>query len=132
MSLGRGSHSLLRREDTGVCTISASRSNKELLQSAEADRLRSVTRLICRPDRYGSRIPDRNFLDDIDALQVPYNLAAALEAQPEARRHFDGFPPASRRFVLCWIKLAKKPETRRKRIDRIATLAAKNERLPGS
>ena len=73
-----------------------------------------------------------DFLDDVDALRVPDDLAAALEARPEARHHFDGFPPASRRFVLRWIKLAKKAETRQKRIDRIATLAARNERLPGS
>lgn len=73
-----------------------------------------------------------DFLDDVDALIVPEDLAAALEALPEARRHFDAFPPANRRFVLRWIKLARKPGTRRRRIERIAELASRNERLPGS
>ena len=73
-----------------------------------------------------------NFLDDVDALIVPPDLAGALEARPEARRHFDAFPPAHRRFVLRWIELARKPETRRRRITRIAELASRNERLPGS
>lgn len=73
-----------------------------------------------------------DFLDDVDALIVPGDLAEALDALPEARRHFDAFPPANRRFVLRWIKLARKPETRQKRIARIAELASRNERLPGS
>lgn len=73
-----------------------------------------------------------SFLDDVDALEIPDDLAAALASQSDARDHFDGFPPASRRFVLRWIKLARKPETRRKRVEKIATLAARNERLPGS
>ena len=73
-----------------------------------------------------------DFLDDVDAMIVPEDLAWALDRLPDARRHFDAFPPASRRFVLRWIKLAKKPETRARRIERIAGLAARNERLPGS
>lgn len=73
-----------------------------------------------------------DFLDDVDALIVPGDLAEALDALPEARRHFDAFPPANRRFVLRWIKLARKPETRQKRIARMAELASRNERLPGS
>lgn len=72
------------------------------------------------------------FLDDVDALKIPVDLAAALASRPGARAHFDGFPPASRRFVLRWIKLARKPDTRRTRIERIAALAERNERLPGS
>ena len=73
-----------------------------------------------------------DFLDDGDALIVPPDLAEALDARPDARRHFDAFPPANRRFVLRWIKLARKPETRSRRIARIAELASRNERLPGS
>ena len=73
-----------------------------------------------------------DFLDDVDALIVPPDLAEALDARPDARRHFDAFPPANRRFVLRWIKLARKSETRRRRIARIAELASRNERLPGS
>jgi len=73
-----------------------------------------------------------HFMDDVDALVVPEDLAAALASRPGARLHFDAFPPANRRFVLRWIKLARKPETRRRRIARVAELAARNERLPGS
>ena len=73
-----------------------------------------------------------DFMDDVDALIIPDDLGTALDARPSAREHFEAFPPANRRFVLRWIKLAKKPETRRKRIERIAELAERNEPLPGS
>lgn len=73
-----------------------------------------------------------DFMDDVDALIIPTDLKTALQALPNALQHFEAFPPASKRFVLRWIKVATKPGTRRNRIERIATLASRNERLPGS
>ena len=73
-----------------------------------------------------------DFMADVDALIKPEDLVKALAAYPDATRHFDAFPPASKRFVLRWIKLAKTEKTRGKRIAEIARLAAQNERLPGS
>ena len=73
-----------------------------------------------------------NFLDDVDALIKPADLVEALEAHPPALENFDGFNPSSKRFVLRWIKLAKTEATRKKRILKIAQLAAKGEKLPGS
>lgn len=72
------------------------------------------------------------FLDDVDALVKPKDLQDALAEYPGAPGHFGAFPPSSQRFVLRWIKLAKTPATRQRRIERIAKLAARNERLPGS
>lgn len=57
-----------------------------------------------------------NFMDDVDALIKPDDLVKALEAHPPASQYFDAFGDASKRLVLRWIKLAKKPETRAKRI----------------
>ncbi len=73
-----------------------------------------------------------NFMDDVDALIKPDDLVKALSEHPPALENFDAFPDASKRFVLRWIKLAKKPETRAKRIAQTAELAAKNEKIPGS
>ncbi|MEM9192988.1 MAG: YdeI/OmpD-associated family protein [Myxococcota bacterium] len=73
-----------------------------------------------------------NFMDDVDALIKPEDLVEALDSRAGAAAYFDAFPPASRRFVLRWIKLAKTPATRRKRIEKTAALAAKNQRVPGS
>lgn len=73
-----------------------------------------------------------NFMDDVDALVQPPDLIAALQKHPPAERHFNAFPPAVQRFALRWIKLAKQPATRARRIEQTAQLAAKNERVPGS
>ena len=73
-----------------------------------------------------------NFMDDVDALIKPDDLVEALAAHPDATENFDSFPPASQRFVLRWIKLAKKPATRAKRIEKTASLAAQNKRISGS
>ena len=73
-----------------------------------------------------------DFMDDVDALVKPDDLVEALASRPNALKHFDAFPDSNQRFVLRWIKLAKKPETRARRIRKIAELASRNERLPGS
>ncbi len=63
-------------------------------------------------------------LDDVENLIEPDDLAAALDADPDARRHWDGFPRSTRRGILEWILGAKRDETRRRRIDETARLAA--------
>ena len=67
-------------------------------------------------------------LDAVERLQVPADLAAALDATPEARRHFDAFPPSARKLALTWIAAARRPETRASRIAETARLAARGER----
>lgn len=70
------------------------------------------------------------FMDDVDALIMPEDLIEALEAHPPARDYFQAFAPSNRRNVLRWIKLAKTPETRAKRIKKAAILAAQNQKVP--
>ncbi len=67
-------------------------------------------------------------LDTIEALEVPPDLAAALSANPIAQQYFDAFPRSVKRGILEWISNAKKPETRTKRVDETARLAAENIR----
>ncbi|MFO0846142.1 MAG: YdeI/OmpD-associated family protein [Gemmataceae bacterium] len=67
-------------------------------------------------------------LDSVEALQVPPDLAKALKAYPHAQGHFATFPRSVRRSILEWIALAKKPETRARRIDETARLAEENVR----
>lgn len=68
------------------------------------------------------------FLDDVEALVVPEDLSAALEGHENAGENFAAFPPSSKRGILEWIKQAKKPETRGKRIRETAELASRNVR----
>jgi len=67
-------------------------------------------------------------LDAVENLQEPPELAAALDADPDARGHWDGFPRSVKRAILEWISTAKRPETRANRIRETAEQAAKGRR----
>ena len=68
-------------------------------------------------------------LDDVENLVEPPELKRALDADPEARRHWDSFPRSAKRAALEWISTAKRDETRARRIAETATQAAKNTRV---
>ncbi|HSK52042.1 MAG TPA: YdeI/OmpD-associated family protein, partial [Clostridia bacterium] len=70
-------------------------------------------------------------LDGPERLEVPPDLAAALDARPAAAANFAGFSPSARKMALAWIATAQKPETRARRIDQVADAAARNERIRG-
>ena len=67
-------------------------------------------------------------IDAATANTVPEDLAAAFARHPGAEQNFMGFPPSTRRAILEWITLARRPETRAARIEQTASLAAKGER----
>lgn len=67
---------------------------------------------------------------EVDALTVPDDLGAALNAAVGAREFFDVSAPSYRRDVLRWISSAKTAETRQKRIAKAAVASASRERLP--
>ena len=71
------------------------------------------------------------FLDDVERLDVPNDLAEAFEVWPGSRDAWEGFPPSARRGMLQWIKQAKRAETRRKRVEATAREAAKGQRALG-
>ena len=73
-----------------------------------------------------------NEMDDVDALELPSDLLEALRANPPALGYFERFSVSSKRFVLRWIKVAKTPQTRARRVEMTVRLAASNERIPGS
>jgi uncharacterized protein YdeI (YjbR/CyaY-like superfamily) len=67
-------------------------------------------------------------LDHVEALTMPDELIKALTKNKAAQKHFDAFPPSSRKMILLWITSAKTEATRTKRIGETVTLAAKNIR----
>jgi uncharacterized protein YdeI (YjbR/CyaY-like superfamily) len=71
-----------------------------------------------------------DYMEDVDALQMPDDLIKALEAYPPALENFVESAVSYRRNVLRWIKLAKTPLTRAKRIEKTAVSAATGEKLP--
>lgn len=68
------------------------------------------------------------FLDDVENLVIPDDLAAALAEHEGAEENFAAFPRSAKRGILEWIKQAKRAETRGKRIRETAELASKNIR----
>ncbi len=63
-----------------------------------------------------------------DALQEPPALQEAFAANAAARKHFDAFPPSTRKQLLAWIWDAKTDATRAKRIAETVSKAAENIR----
>ena len=67
-------------------------------------------------------------LDAVEELTIPADLAEALAMYGAARQHFEAFPRSVKRGILEWISNAKKAETRAKRVEETAQLAAENKR----
>lgn len=65
------------------------------------------------------------FLDDVERLEVPGDLATALG---DLRPVWDGWPRSVKRGTLEWIKTAKTPPTRAKRIADVRDSAAQGLR----
>jgi uncharacterized protein YdeI (YjbR/CyaY-like superfamily) len=68
-----------------------------------------------------------DFLDDVDRLVVPDDLAAALGA---LREGWDAYPKSVRRGTLEWIKTAKGAGTRATRIAGVVTSLEQGLRPP--
>jgi uncharacterized protein YdeI (YjbR/CyaY-like superfamily) len=67
-------------------------------------------------------------LNDVERLVVPDDLDLALKRRKKAYDNFVAFPDSSKRMILEWIQNARKPETRLKRVEETASLAAQNIR----
>jgi uncharacterized protein YdeI (YjbR/CyaY-like superfamily) len=69
------------------------------------------------------------FLDEVEALVVPDDLATELSRRPGAREYFADLNKSAKKQLLFWVKSAKRPATRKKRIIEIAK-NAEQERKP--
>jgi uncharacterized protein YdeI (YjbR/CyaY-like superfamily) len=98
------------------------RSNKERVARLETAGLMTAAgrEVIERAKADGSW----DFLTDIDAMVVPADLDAALGARAGAQDGWSGCSASTRRMALAWIAQAKRPETRARRIERVADTAA--------
>ena len=71
------------------------------------------------------------FLDDVEALVIPDDLAKALAENAQAAQYFDAFSPSSKKGILQWIKSAKRSPTRQNHIAKTVELAAQNIKANG-
>lgn len=63
-------------------------------------------------------------LDQVEELVIPEDLEKAFHSKPGSKEYFLSLSKSVRKAMLQWLVLAKRPDTRQKRIDEIAELAS--------
>ena len=63
-------------------------------------------------------------LDSVEALVVPADLEAKLAAFDGAKEFFESLSNSAKKGLLHWLVMAKRAETRQKRIEEIASNAS--------
>ncbi len=99
-----------------------SRSNKDRVERLVAEG--RMTEAGLRPIDEAKADGSWDALNDVDALVIPPDLAAALEADPDAARGFEALSASMKRPLLFWVTSAKRPETRDRRIAEIRRYVA--------
>lgn len=99
-----------------------SRSNKERVERLVAAGLMAPAGLAAVDAAKASG--SWNLLDSVDALEVPGDLARALDADRRAAVNFANFTDSTKKLALYWIASAKRPETRANRISETVAAAA--------
>jgi hypothetical protein len=69
--------------------------------------------------------------DEPRTLEVPSDLAAALDADPALRETFDGFSYTHRKEYVRWIEEAKRKETRTRRVEKSIEMLREGVKTPG-
>ena len=70
-----------------------------------------------------------SLLEPVEALIVPHDLAAALDARDGARQQWETLPPTAKRAYLLWVATAKRASTREARVNETAAAVAGGRRL---
>ena len=103
-----------------------SRSNKERLERLTAAGLMAPAGL--RAVEVARANGAWELLDDVEALVVPPDLAAALARDGAATAGFAAMSPSARKAVLLGLATARRPETRARRIAAAVAEAADRDR----
>jgi len=67
-------------------------------------------------------------LNQVENLEVPADLQAALAKNKKARENFERFAPSHKKQYIFWITQAKREETRRRRIDETIKLLTEGKK----
>ena len=63
-------------------------------------------------------------LDDVEELKIPEDLEVSFNAKQGAKEFFLSLSKSVKKSMLQWVVLAKRPDTRQKRIEQITENAA--------
>lgn len=111
-----------KRKPTGTW----SKINKEKVERLTADGLMAPAGLACV--KAAKQNGSWTILDTVDALLIPEDLAEAFDRHNGAKTYFDSLSKSVRKALLQWVVLAKRPETRQKRITEIAAAAGQHKK----
>lgn len=65
-----------------------------------------------------------SILDDVEKGLIPTDLETAFEANSGSKDFFLGLSRSKRKSMLYWIQMAKRAETRQKRVNEVAIAAS--------
>jgi uncharacterized protein YdeI (YjbR/CyaY-like superfamily) len=103
-----------------------SRINKEKVQRLIDDKLMKEAGHECI--RIAKENGSWTILDTVEDLTVPEDLSKAFQEYIGSEEYFQSLSKSMKKMMLQWIVLAKRPETRNKRIHEIAEHAARGEK----
>jgi uncharacterized protein YdeI (YjbR/CyaY-like superfamily) len=106
-----------------------SRINKEKVEQLIADGL--MTEAGMKSITLAKENGSWSSLDEVEDLVIPKDLAKAFRQHRGSKAFFNGLSKSVKKMMLHWIASAKRPETRQKRIDEIATHASQGKRANG-
>ena len=81
-----------------------------------------------RKARSGWARSNKRRIERLTAAGLMEPAGLALDSAPPARAHWEAFQRSVRRSILEWIVLARRPETRARRIAVTADMGSRNER----
>ncbi len=67
-------------------------------------------------------------MDDVEKMIIPEDLRIALNKNESSMEFFQNQSKSIKKTLLHWVVVAKRVETRKKRIEEIARMAAKGLR----
>lgn len=110
------------------------RKPKSVWSSSNRERVEKLSRLgLMTP--HGQRLIDIakqngswDTLADVEDSVIPADLMELFGMNARAYDNFERFSPSAKRMILLWIKSARRPETRLKRIEETVRLAAENKK----
>ena len=69
-----------------------------------------------------------SILDDVEAMKIPKDLEKAFRAHSGSKKFYQAQTKSIQKMMLGWIALAKREDTRQKRIEEITSLAAQGKK----
>ena len=99
------------------------------LNISHLNRLKKEGRMTKRGlEAFAKRTGEISQMEKINALgiKVPSDLIEALKKNKTAWANFQKFTPGAKKRYLIWISDAKRPETRKKRVDEAVVLISRN------